>query len=263
MTGTTAGARPKTHRVLPGDSLWSISEQHGVSIGALRRANAMPSDDDHIAAGERVVVPNYAARHVAVREGDTVAALARAFATTPEEIARHNPDAVGGGDALRAGAELYLPRRDLATGLRQLRAPRSMLEPARDADRTTFWGMFTHTRDVEYYRSCARTRPLLDALRMVETSNIMPAPVGDGGASIGPLQISKVRRARRRGRHGTSERRKKKARSSPHPPSPRAPARHTRTHTACRAAWRIELSPGRPGCGRSPFGGSCAVCRRS
>ena len=209
MTGTTAGARPKTHRVLPGDSLWSISEQHGVSIGALRRANAMPSDDDHIAAGDRVVVPNYAARHVAVREGDTVAALARAFATTPEEIARHNPDAVVGGDALRAGAELYLPRRDLATGLRQLRAPRSMLEPARDADRTTFWGMFTHTRDVEYYRSCARTRPLLDALRMVETSNIMPAPVGDGGASIGPLQISKVRRARRRGRRGTSERRER------------------------------------------------------
>ena len=41
--------------------------------------------------------------------------------------------------------------------------------------------------DVDEYR--AKHRSLLDAMRRIETSFIMPAPVGDGGLSIGPLQI--------------------------------------------------------------------------
>lgn len=41
--------------------------------------------------------------------------------------------------------------------------------------------------DLNVYRH--RLRVLLDAMRYVETSFIMPAPSGDNGLSIGPLQI--------------------------------------------------------------------------
>ena len=45
--------------------------------------------------------------------------------------------------------------------------------------------------DIEEYR--IKHRGLLDAMRLVETSFIMPAPVGDDGLSIGPLQIRYIR----------------------------------------------------------------------
>lgn len=41
--------------------------------------------------------------------------------------------------------------------------------------------------DIDNYRE--KHRILLNALRHVESSFIMPAPIGDGGLSIGPLQI--------------------------------------------------------------------------
>ena len=41
--------------------------------------------------------------------------------------------------------------------------------------------------DIDTYRE--KHRLLLNALRHVETSFIMPAPTGDDGLSIGPLQI--------------------------------------------------------------------------
>lgn len=41
--------------------------------------------------------------------------------------------------------------------------------------------------DIDEYRLKYRT--LLNGLRQVETSFMMPAPTGDGGDSIGPLQI--------------------------------------------------------------------------
>jgi len=41
--------------------------------------------------------------------------------------------------------------------------------------------------DIDNYRE--KHRLLLNALRHVESSFIMPAPIGDGGLSIGPLQI--------------------------------------------------------------------------
>lgn len=180
------GARPRTHRVAEGDSLWSISARYRVSLPALRAANRLEPDSDFLAAGADVLVPDYASRHVSAREGDTLEALARAFATTAGTLRECNPGAGLPHDA-RAPigpqrAALYLPRRDLGAALRPLRAD-SPLSPAREHDRASFWGVFAHTRDVEYYRgACPRTRPLLDALRMVETSNIMPAPKGDGGA---------------------------------------------------------------------------------
>ena len=46
---------------------------------------------------------------------------------------------------------------------------------------------FCYLADIDNYRE--KHRLLLNALRHVESSFIMPAPIGDGGLSIGPLQI--------------------------------------------------------------------------
>ena len=45
------GARPRTHRVAEGDSLWSISARYRVSLPALRAANRLEPDSDFLAAG--------------------------------------------------------------------------------------------------------------------------------------------------------------------------------------------------------------------
>jgi hypothetical protein len=50
-----------------------------------------------------------------------------------------------------------------------------------------FFDVFPYPQDIDNYRE--KHRMLLNALRHVETSFIMPAPRGDGGLSIGPLQI--------------------------------------------------------------------------
>ena len=63
------------------------------------------------------------------------------------------------------------------------------LLPAAAAQR--FFGGFRFTKNLdELQKATPHMRHLLKAMRFVETSNRMPAPVGDGGKSIGPLQIS-------------------------------------------------------------------------
>ena len=45
---------------------------------------------------------------------------------------------------------------------------------------------------IDVLRKHPQMRAFLNAIRFVETGNVMPAPSGDGGKSIGPFQISRA-----------------------------------------------------------------------
>lgn len=50
---STAGA--KEHYVAPGDSLWKLSKQYGVSIDAIKAANNMTNDT--VMLGKKIIIP--------------------------------------------------------------------------------------------------------------------------------------------------------------------------------------------------------------
>jgi len=50
---STVGARQ--HYVAPGDSLWKISKQYGVSIDAIKAANQMTNDT--VVLGKKMIIP--------------------------------------------------------------------------------------------------------------------------------------------------------------------------------------------------------------
>lgn len=45
----------RTHRVVPGETLWGISRRYGVTAAALRRANRLP--DDRVRSGQLLIIP--------------------------------------------------------------------------------------------------------------------------------------------------------------------------------------------------------------
>ena len=51
-----AGAAPKTHRVVKGDTLWAISRKYGVALNALIALNPQIKDPDLIRVGDEVRV---------------------------------------------------------------------------------------------------------------------------------------------------------------------------------------------------------------
>jgi hypothetical protein len=58
--GSGTGSRRsggRTHTVVAGDTLSEIAEQYSVSIEALRRANDIPADSEHIEIGETLTIP--------------------------------------------------------------------------------------------------------------------------------------------------------------------------------------------------------------
>lgn len=50
-----SSAATKEHYVAPGDSLWKISKQYGVSIDAIKAANQMTSDT--VILGKKMIIP--------------------------------------------------------------------------------------------------------------------------------------------------------------------------------------------------------------
>jgi LysM repeat protein len=50
-----SSAVAKEHYVAPGDSLWKISKQYGVSIDAIKAANQMTSDT--VILGKKMIIP--------------------------------------------------------------------------------------------------------------------------------------------------------------------------------------------------------------
>ncbi|RJK96858.1 LysM peptidoglycan-binding domain-containing protein [Vallicoccus soli] len=131
----TAPARPATHTVRAGDTLWGIARERGTTVGALVAANRLrsntlqPGQVLRLGAGARAAAPAAAPASAAprasggpshtVRAGDTLWSVARAHGTTVTALRRANGL---GGDTIRPGQVLRLgaggqaaPRQESAT----------------------------------------------------------------------------------------------------------------------------------------------------
>ncbi len=109
--GTPARVAPvRKYTVRAGDSLWSISRQHGVSVAGLRAHNGLGSQDV-LRPGQLLEIPGESAAAVTqrleyrIRPGDSLGAISRRFRVDVADVQRWN---ALNGDGIRAGETLTL-----------------------------------------------------------------------------------------------------------------------------------------------------------
>jgi len=114
--GLGADLERRIHRVRSGDSLWSISRRHGMTVSQLARLNNI-STSAVLQPGQRLQVSGSAATETAqlaqdgkvdyqVKRGDTLSGIARRFAVTVRQLQVWNN--MGGSTMLRAGQRLTI-----------------------------------------------------------------------------------------------------------------------------------------------------------
>lgn len=120
-----------TYQVLAGDTLATIAEQHGVSVGELRSLNENlifdAGDEDELAFQLPLELPNAV---VLVGEGQTLDTIARAHGIDEADLAAANE--LAAGDPVEAGTELTLPE-----GTRYIVQPGDTWELVAASHRTT------------------------------------------------------------------------------------------------------------------------------
>ena len=107
-------ASAATYTIRSGDTLGGIAKRHGVSSGALAKANGI-SDPDRIYAGQVLTIPGAAptpspaartVRHV-VAAGETLGAIAKRYGVSVATLAKTN--GIRDPNRVAAGAVLTLP----------------------------------------------------------------------------------------------------------------------------------------------------------
>jgi hypothetical protein len=149
----------QVYRVEEGDTLWKISEDMSVPLEDLLRANKGSS---------------------CIKPGDH---FSRRIGIGPKSV---NLSDLGARFSHRTG------RRGGGGGTRETTEREASTSTSTDPPRSFWNNSFRLTSTAEEFRlNDSRVRLLLYAMRCVETSNCpLPAPAGDNGTSIGPLQIS-------------------------------------------------------------------------
>jgi murein DD-endopeptidase MepM/ murein hydrolase activator NlpD len=123
---SAARAQTGAYVVQSGDTLAEIARRHHVSVASLEDMNRVHATG--LQPGDRLLIPrrstnghNVPARHYRVREGDTLARIARRNHTTPEEVSVANglhSERIHPGDSLwiplpgHSGAEIRLRTRE-------------------------------------------------------------------------------------------------------------------------------------------------------
>eukprot|EP00899_Mesostigma_viride_P005419 jgi/Mesvir1/14879/Mv05488-RA.1 len=172
--------------VSSGDTLWSLSQRLGVSCEQLQEVNKL-QDASTLFPGRVLKVPVHQ-EIVEVKEGDSLWEISRRMGVSEEVIQAANK--LENPNSLMIGDKLRVPIPTKASKLKPVGVPPGRLKHpmSQGASTVANFFQFSTTKNVDDYREAHRD--LLDALRMVETSFQMPAPDGDDGLSIGPLQIS-------------------------------------------------------------------------
>ena len=93
------------HVVQPGDSLYSIAQQYGVSLSRMLEDNQLPNPTQ-LVVGQTIVI-QYPKSTYIVRSGDTLASIARATGISVKQLLRNNPVLRGESNIL-PGQELVL-----------------------------------------------------------------------------------------------------------------------------------------------------------
>lgn len=115
----SAGAAAGEHTVRPGETLWSIARQHGVSVAALQAANELSGST--IVPGRKLRIPGKAAQagaggglptaievaHHVVKPGETLWSIAREYSSSVAAIQEANRI---GDSVIVPGQKLLIPR---------------------------------------------------------------------------------------------------------------------------------------------------------
>mmetsp|Transcript_10378 Transcript_10378/g.26340 ORF Transcript_10378/g.26340 Transcript_10378/m.26340 type:complete len:342 (-) Transcript_10378:770-1795(-) len=188
----TRGITKSDHARGPGHAQESRASGRGVRFRS--RAGGKPAASRGSGKGRGDVVYE-------VAEGDTLWDIARDLRVPVEDLLEAN----GGGARILPGERFHIPVNALIRPRRAnwgdaIGLPGKVRGQIRDVSarplgdrggRAQFWGAFYVSTDAESHRGRREVRRLLCALRAVETSTCpLPAPAGDNGTSIGPLQIS-------------------------------------------------------------------------
>jgi membrane-bound lytic murein transglycosylase D len=116
--GLGADLERGSHRVRPGESLWSISRRHGMSVRELARMNGM-STQATLRPGQRLMVAGVSGDgdasadssvshkvNYTVRHGDTLSTIARRFSVSVRQLQGWNN--MGRSTTVRAGQRLTI-----------------------------------------------------------------------------------------------------------------------------------------------------------
>lgn len=101
------------HVVQPGDSLYQIAQQYGVSMDRLLQDNQLPNPSQ-LVVGQTIVIRYPALIHV-VKAGDTLYSIARSYQTTPVRLLQNNPG-LQGSDRIFPGQALVIRYQDQPEG---------------------------------------------------------------------------------------------------------------------------------------------------
>ncbi len=111
-TVATAQAQQRTHVVRPGETLWGIARQYGLTVEQIAAANGI-TNPSRIFAGQVLTIPGAGATpgpgtgSYTVVRGDTLSAIARRFGTTVDTLVRLN--GLTNPNLLFVGQVLVLP----------------------------------------------------------------------------------------------------------------------------------------------------------
>jgi LysM repeat protein len=103
------------HTVLRGENLYRISQNYGVSLASLLKANGINAEDTHLMAGQKLLIPTGAGSSTAVKpkgayvvqKGDTLYSLAQRNKISLDELKRIN--SITSDTIILPGQELLIP----------------------------------------------------------------------------------------------------------------------------------------------------------
>ncbi|MFW6055023.1 MAG: LysM peptidoglycan-binding domain-containing protein, partial [Thermodesulfobacteriota bacterium] len=115
---SSPSAIPKTYRVRPGDSLWSISRRFDLSLESLRLTNDIASRNSHLQVGQELQIPGRSSQEMkrsiaakrsnyTVQKGDNLWNISRRFDTSLQTLLEAN--GLRKSDFLRVGSKIYIP----------------------------------------------------------------------------------------------------------------------------------------------------------
>jgi cell wall-associated NlpC family hydrolase len=110
-------AQQQSHVVRPGDTVSGIAGIFNARAEAILKANGLLKDGEHLAIGQRLVIPNatvFTEQRYKVHNGDCDWTIARKFNTSIHKLHLANPE-VSDWDALHTGFSLRIPGSSGAT----------------------------------------------------------------------------------------------------------------------------------------------------
>ncbi|SHE97458.1 M23 family metallopeptidase [Desulforamulus putei] len=94
------------YRVRPGDTLWSIAERSGISVGELAAVNRL-SQEDVLAVGRTLTIPGREVCYHLVAGGETLSHIAGQYGISLQELMKAND--ITNPDLIRIGLRLTIP----------------------------------------------------------------------------------------------------------------------------------------------------------